>query len=146
MHTRSVRLWKAIEAALVGIIFWLCFAVGVTNAQTCPPMPPGLLCITHTAGNNAAANARELEAQRQKVAVLEGALRQKDVTIEEWKKTNADNVERLTNRIMAVTAEAALEKGRREQLEADKVFWTEIIKVAIANTREKTNGIKIFDF
>jgi hypothetical protein len=144
MHTRSVRLWKAIEAALVGIIFWLCFAVGVTNAQTCPPMPPGLLCITQTAGNNAAANARELEAQRQKVAVLEDALRQKDVTIAEWQETNRKNVEALTGQVTKATAEAAFEKGRNAELVADKVFWTEIIKLAVQNTRQKTNGIKIF--
>jgi hypothetical protein len=131
MHTRSVRLWKAIEAALVGIIFWLCFA-------------PGLLCITQTAGNNAAANARELEAQRQKVAVLEDALRQKDVTIAEWQETNRKNVEALTGQVTKATAEAAFEKGRNAELVADKVFWTEIIKLAVQNTRQKTNGIKIF--
>jgi hypothetical protein len=107
-------------------------------------MPPGLLCITQTAGNNAAANARELEAQRQKVAVLEDALRQKDVTIAEWQETNRKNVEALTGQVTKATAEAAFEKGRNAELVADKVFWTEIIKLAVQNTRQKTNGIKIF--
>ena len=119
------------------------YLAAIVGAQ-CPIMPPGFLCITQEAGNVVAQNARELAAQREKNAVLESALVEKDKTITELKETNRNNVEDLTGRLVTVTAEAAHEKGRRVQLEADKVFWAEIVKVAITNTRQKTNGIKVF--
>ena len=95
------------------------------------------VCISQAAANQCAANTRELTAANEKIAVLESALNEKDKTIEELKETNRKNVLDLTNRIDVITAEAAHEKGRRVQLENDKVFWSEIVKVAIQNTRKK---------
>jgi hypothetical protein len=100
-------------------------------------MPSGTICLTQQEANVAASNAREVIALRKSVAERDEGLKAKDVTIAELKETNARNVTTLTNRINEVTAEAALEKGRREQLEADKVFWSKVIEAAMNNTRKK---------
>lgn len=101
------------------------------------------VCISQTAANQCAANTRELAATKEKVAVLEAALVEKDKTIADLKTLNDKNVQDLTAQLMKVTAEAAHEKGMRVQLEADKVFWTEIIKIAIQNTRKKCAGVSL---
>lgn len=120
------------------------FLFAVDAYSQCPVMPHGFICISQDAANVAMANSRELEATREKVAVLEEGLKQKDVSIQELKDANHKNVLDLTNRIGVVTAEAALEKGRAEQCNADKVLWSAVIPVLIQNTRQKTNGIKVF--
>lgn len=130
MHSRAIGL---------SVIL---FCAGYAGAQ-CPVMPAGTVCITQAAANAAAANAREVVALREKDAVQQEALKQKDVTIAELKDVNAKNVQDLTGQLMKVTAEAAHEKGQRVQLEADKVFWTEIIKIAIQNTRKKCAGVSL---
>lgn len=110
----------------------------------CPAMPAGTICITQAAANVAAANSRENAALKEKIAVLEEGLKAKDASIQELKDLNSKNALDLTNRLSAVTAEAALEKGRAEQCNADKVLWSAVIPVLVQNTRQKTNGIKIF--
>jgi hypothetical protein len=107
-------------------------------------MPTGFLCITQSAANVAAANSRENAALKEKIAVLEEGLKSKDVSSQELKDANQKNVLDLTNQLSKVTAEAALEKGRAEQCNADKVLWSAVIPVLVQNTRQKTNGIKIF--
>jgi hypothetical protein len=107
-------------------------------------MPAGTVCISQSAANVAMANSRELAATKEKVAVLEEGLREKDKSIQELKDVNQKNVLDLTIQLSKVTAEAALEKGRAEQCNADKVLWSAVIPVLVQNTRQKTNGIKIF--
>lgn len=107
-------------------------------------MPPGFLCITQAAGNQAASNARELAATKEKVTVLENALVEKDKSIAELKDVNNKNVLDLTAQLNKVTADWAFEKGKNTALEADKVLWTAVIEVLVKNSRQKTNGIKIF--
>lgn len=107
-------------------------------------MPAGTICITQAAANAAAASARENAALKEKIIVLEDGLKAKDASIQELKDANSKNVLDLTNQLSKVTAEAALEKGRAEQCNADKVLWSAVIPVLVQNTRQKTNGIKIF--
>lgn len=131
MHSRTLGLF----------IVFLFF--GIAASAQCPVMPSGFLCISQAAGNAAAENARLIPALEGKIAVLEQGLRDKDVTITETREAGRKNVEDLTGRLMTVTAEAAHEKGQRVQLEADKVFWTEIIKLAIQNARKKCAGVSL---
>lgn len=122
--------------AILLVVIWasLCFASAVQGQQ---------VCISQEAANACAANTRELMAARDEIAVLKVALAEKDKSIADLKETNRLNVLDLTNRLNEVTAEAAHEKGRRVQLEADKVFWAEIVKIAIANTRKKCAGLSL---
>ena len=113
-------------------------------ASVCYSQTDKPVCISQNAANTCAANTRELAAIQEKVAILEVALIEKDKSISELKEANRKNIEDLTGQLMKITAEAAQERGQRVQLENDKVFWAEIIKIAIQNTRQKTNGIKIF--
>lgn len=131
-----------ISAIGLSVIFIAIF-VASASAQ-CPVMPAGTVCLTQSAANVAMANSRENAALKEKIAVLEEGLKQKDVSIQELKDLNSKNVLDLTNQLSKVTAEAALEKGRAEQCNADKVLWSAVIPVLVQNTRQKTNGIKIF--
>jgi hypothetical protein len=82
-------------------------------------MPPGFLCITQEAANNAAANVRELAAKDAKIATLEEGIRIfKEVTVPELQKLNADNVARLTERMHATEVKFAETSGKLGGVEA----------------------------
>lgn len=120
------------------------FGLSIAASGQCPVMPDGFICISQAAANVAAANSRENTALKEKVVVLEEGLKEKDKSIQELKDTNQKNVLDLTNQLSKVTAEAAFEKGQVTQCNADKVLWSAVIPVLVQNTRQKTNGIKIF--
>jgi hypothetical protein len=132
-----------VRISAIGLSVIFLFAAGAYGQQ-CPVMPAGTVCISQSAANVAMANSRELAATKEKVAVLEEGLREKDKSIQELKDANQKNVLDLTIQLSKVTVEAALEKGRAEQCNADKVLWSAVIPVLVQNTRQKTNGIKIF--
>lgn len=102
------------------------------------------VCLSQSAANVCAANSRELVALREKVAVLESALVEKDKSIQELKDANHKNVLDLTTQLNKITADWAFEKGKNTSLEADKVLWSAVIEVLVKNSRQKTNGIKVF--
>lgn len=133
MHSRTFGL----SVIFIALCAW-------SASAQCPVMPAGTICLTQEAANVAASNARENAALKEKIAVLEEGLKGKDASIQELKDTNHKNVLDLTTRLSKVTAEAALEKGRAEQCNADKVLWSAVIPVLVQNTRQKTNGVKIF--
>jgi len=74
--------------------------------------PENMICLTQQQANIAAQNARELQAQREKVAVLESALKSKDETIAELQKTNQENVSALKEAIARTERELALKTGQ----------------------------------
>lgn len=125
------------------IIFILLYLAASASAQ-CPVMPSGFLCISQEAGNKAAENARLVPALEAKVKVVEEEVAAKDKTIAELKEVNRQNVQDLQGQIDKATAAAAFDRGRAEQCIADKVLWSAIIPVLVQNTRQKTNGIKVF--
>lgn len=132
MHSYSVKLFIAGAVLLLGL-------AGTAQGQ-CPPA--GCL-ITQEEANVAASNAREVVALRAAVEERTKALAEKDKTIADLKLLNLQNIQDITARLNTVTADLAMEKGQRVQLEADKVFWTEILKVAIQNTRKKCAGVSL---
>jgi hypothetical protein len=130
MYTRTIRLFIGLLVMTLGLL------VSSSNAQ-CPPMPAGTVCLTQAAANVAAANSRENVALRQKIAVVEEEVKAKEQTIRELKDAHAKNTIDLVGQMNKATAEAAFERGRAEQLIADKVFWSKIVEAAINNTRKK---------
>ena len=102
------------------------------------------VCISQSAANICAANSRELAALKEKVAVLEAALLEKDKSIQELKDVNQKNVLDLTTQLNKITADWAFEKGKNTSLEADKVLWSAVIEVLIKNSRKKSIGIIAF--
>jgi NaMN:DMB phosphoribosyltransferase len=131
MHTRTIGLFVGILVMMLGLL------VASSNAQ-CPPMPAGTVCLTQAAANVAAANSRENVALKTlKIPQLEEEVRAKEQTIRELKDAHAKNTIDLIGQMNKATAEAAFERGRAEQLIADKVFWSKIVEAAINNTRKK---------
>lgn len=119
-------------------------AAGVAASAQCPVMPQGFICLSQSAANVAAANARENVALKDKIAVLEAGLTEKDKSIQELKDVNQKNVLDLTGQLNKVTADWAFEKGKNTSLEADKVLWTAVIDVLIKNSRKKSIGLIAF--
>jgi hypothetical protein len=68
-HRNLKRRWGAYWKWCL-IVSVLCASPLLAKAQ-CPVMPAGTICLTQAAANQAAANARELEATKEKVTVLE---------------------------------------------------------------------------
>lgn len=131
------------SALRLSIILGVLFVASNVGAQ-CPVMPKGFICISQDAANVAVANSRENVVLKEKVTVLEAGLAEKDKSIQELKDVNQKNVLDLTGQLNKVTADWAFEKGKNTSLEADKVLWAAVIEVLVKNSRQKTNGIKIF--
>lgn len=109
-----------------------------TQAQTslCPT-PPGYVCITQAAGNVAAQNAKELEAQKEKVKILEDGLAAERKSIEELKVLNAKNIADLTLRINELSIQLADATGRLAEKDNTIIRQTATIEVLARNSRKK---------
>jgi phage-related minor tail protein len=103
--------------------------------------PPNLVCISQAAANQAAQNARELEAQKEKNRVLETALADKDKTIDELRTTNAQNVADLKEAIKRTELELARTNGMLTAREAEVVRQSAIITAMIPMLRKKRIGL-----
>jgi peptidoglycan hydrolase CwlO-like protein len=123
---------------LITILFILTASV-ITTAQTV--CPEGLVCISQSAANQAAANVRELEATKEKVTVLESALKSKDDTIREIQETAKKNENDLKEAINRTTAELARTNGQLTGAEAMNVRLTAIIDFMLKNGRTKKYGV-----
>lgn len=104
---------------------------------------PGYVCLSQAAANKAAENARELEATKQKVTVLEGALAEKDKSITELKATAQKNETDLKLALADTQAKLAQKTGEVIQMEADKVRWTAVIDVLLKNSRKKCMPLSV---
>lgn len=102
------------------------------------------VCISQSAANVCAANSREIVALREKIAVLESALLDKDKSIEEVKETNRLNVVDLTKAMHETEVKLATATGQIIQLEADRVRWVGVIDILIKNSRKKSIGLIAF--
>jgi hypothetical protein len=116
----------------------------VFSQPKCPVMPTGLLCISQEAGNRAGELARENPALKEKIAVLEQAIIDKQKNYDELKAVKEQNERDLIQANHKTEVQLASATGQIIQLEADKVRWTAVIDILIKNSRQKTNGIKIF--
>jgi len=120
------------------LVLW---PVAAFSQVPCPPMPVGTVCISQQAANAAASNARELAATKEKVAVLEDALKQKDASIQELKDTNAKNVADLKDALNKTEVQLATKTGELVGSEAEKTRLLAIIDVLLKSTRPKKVGL-----
>jgi outer membrane lipopolysaccharide assembly protein LptE/RlpB len=109
--------------------------------SVCPEMPTGTLCISQAAGNAAAQNARELAATKDKVAVLEAALADKDKSIAELKAAGERNVVDLTAALHKTEIELATKSGQLIGAEASVTRCTAITDLLLKSVRPKKFGI-----
>lgn len=126
---------------LLLIVLTFVSALSVNAQVTASPCPLGLVCISQMAANQAAANARELEATKQKVAVLEIALTEKDKSIQELTELNRQNTAALTDRLHKTEIELASTKGQLIGAEAQVTRQTAIIDLLLKYARPKKIGL-----
>lgn len=106
-------------------------------------MPAGTICISQQAANKAAENARELEATKGKVTVLEDAIKVKDQQITDLRSTSGKNEADLKEALHKTEVELAKVTGQVIQLEADRVRWTAVIDLALKNTRKSCKPFSV---
>jgi peptidoglycan hydrolase CwlO-like protein len=87
------------------------------------------------------ANARELTATREKVTVLESALKSKDDTIREIQETAKKNENDLREAIRRTESELSRTNGMLTAREAEVVRQSAIITAMIPMLRRKSIGI-----
>jgi septal ring factor EnvC (AmiA/AmiB activator) len=126
-----------------GIFFGIFFLVFATcaSAQNCPE---NMVCISQQAANKAAENARELEATKEKVTVLESALKSKDDTIREIQEVAKKNESDLKEAIRRTESELSRTNGMLTAREAEVVRQSAIITAMIPMLRRKSIGLITF--
>lgn len=140
MHTHSRKLQMKIWLQGFFIVTFLGVGTALSQAAT-SQCPSGLVCLSQQAANQAAANARELEATKQKVSVLETALTDKDKSIQELKETNDKNVADLKDAMHKTEIELASTKGQLIGAEAQVTRQTAIIDLLLKYARPKKIGL-----
>lgn len=123
------------KKVLLSVVFSLILVTGI-GAQVAD-CPVGFVCISQAAANKAAENARELEAQKEKIKVLEDALVQERKSTEEFKVVNAKNVSDLTLLNNDLTVKLAQATGQLIEKDATITRQTAILEVLVKNTRKK---------
>lgn len=135
---------KLITNFAIGFVL-VCFASAVSAQSNCPPMPVGTVCISQTAANQAAENARELAATKDKAATLEQALKDKDATIAENKDAAEKNVADLKKALHDTEISLATATGQLIKCEANDVSNRAIIQVLVQNYKARSRiGLIVF--
>lgn len=118
-------------------ILFVAFAVLAScqfaHAQTEPPK----VCISQNAANIARDNALELEATKNKILVLEQALKDKDKTIAEIQETGRKNEADLKDVLSKTENALSTATGQLIQSQAEIVRQTAIITTMIPMLRAK---------
>lgn len=127
--------------AIIILLLVACHSFAGAQTVDCPA---GFVCISQQAANVAASNARELEATKAKVTVLEDGLKAKDVSIAELQELNRKNVADLTERIHKTEIELATKTGQLIGCEAQNVEQRAIIQAFLPMLRKKKIGLNIF--
>jgi hypothetical protein len=115
-------------------------AISATAYGQATQCPQGMICISQAAANQAAANARELEATKAKVTVLEVALTEKDKSIDELRTANKQNIVDLTAQNTKLLTENGMLTGQVTELKADKVMWAAVVDVLIKIGETQESG------
>lgn len=148
-NTRKLQLKKcrqnpAFLSTFLGIAF-ICLGLNVSTTFAQEPEPPKV-CISQAAANQCAANARELPAVREKNAVLEAALLEKDKSIAEIREAARKNEADLKEALVKTQSELAVKTGQLIGAEAMVTRLTAIIDFMLKNGRQKCNGVICVQF
>jgi Mg2+ and Co2+ transporter CorA len=138
-HPKSVIPYSQILTAILFAI--LSPLAAFSQSVECPP---SLICLTQAEANAAAQNARELIATREKITVLESALKSKDDTIREIQETAKKNENDLREAIRRTESELSRTNGMLTAREAEVVRQSAIITAMIPMLRRKSIGLITF--
>lgn len=134
MFTHPRKLQIGVYTLLVYLAFTL-----TANAQS--ECPQGMVCLSQTAANVAASNARELFAIREKVIVLETSLVEKDKIAVEIKASASKNEADLRSALSKTEIELGVKTGQLLGAEAMNVRQTAIIDLLLKSVRPKKIGL-----
>jgi septal ring factor EnvC (AmiA/AmiB activator) len=123
---------------LTAAFLFLAPLTAFSQVQDCPT---GLICLTQAQANAARDNALELAATKEKIAVLEDALKTKDESIAELQKTNGQNIADLKEAIKRTEVALAEKTGQLIAKEAELTRNTAIIQAMIPMLRKKKIGL-----
>lgn len=126
---------------LISIVLILAAAAFSLAQELVSQCPAGLVCISQAAANRASENARVLEATRQKVGVLEDALKSKDESIRALRETAAKNESDLREALKRTEIELATKTGQLISRESEVVRQSAIIQAMIPMLRKKRIGL-----
>lgn len=130
-------------------IFLICVITANISAQSpCDgiQMPPGTLCITQAAGNQAAQLAREAPLKDEKIKVLTDALTEKDKIIADNKAVAAKNEADLKEALTRTQTELAMKTGQLIGSEASNVRNLALIDVLLKSTKKQCKPFSICVF
>jgi hypothetical protein len=103
--------------------------------------PQDKICISVEAANKARENALELQATKEKAAVLETALTEKDKSIAELRETARKNEADLKERLHKTEVELATKTGQLIGAEAERTRLIAITEFLLKHGRVKKYGI-----
>lgn len=132
------RLIKEFMKILITIIFFMTPVIALSQTVECPP---NLICLSQEAANKARDNALELKAVKDKVVVLEQALKLKDQSIEELTATMRRNDADLKEALKKTEIELGLKTGQLIARESEVVRQSQIIQAMIPMLRKKKIGL-----
>lgn len=139
-HRQQMRVLKGF-AAIAAVLFLFALSAAAQTTAPCPVMPAGTLCVSQQAGNVAVSNAKELEATKQKVTILEDALKQKDADILLVQQTAAKNVADLTAALHSTELKLATATGQLIGTDAERVRLIAMLEAAMKNTKKRKYGL-----
>lgn len=124
------------------LILSLMIGSSITMYSQCPTiMPAGTLCITQAAGNIARDNAIEIPLLKEKIAVLESALEQKDISIKEIRETATKNETALREQNTKLLTDIATKTGQLITYEKIFVRDSATLEYLVKTARGKQNGL-----
>lgn len=121
---------------LLAVIIFI-FVLSVVSQAQCPVMPSGFVCLSQQAANVAAENARELAATKDKVAIVEAGMIEKDKILADTKAEDLKSINDLKAALTKTQTNLGTATGQLIGAEAMNVRLTAIVDVLLKNTRAK---------
>lgn len=110
------------------------------NLQSAEPK----ICISQTAANKCAENAKLIDAYEAKIKALEESVKARDESIKEIQAARDKSISDLTDRLHKTELSLATKTGEVIACQANDVSNRAIITAMIPMLRQKVVGIKIF--
>ena len=127
---------------LITLGFVFLFSASMFAQQPkCPVMPAGFLCITQEAGNQAKQDKIDNSLLKEKIAVLEAGMLEKDKSIAQIQKTADENTKKLEGTIHDGDVKLAEKTGQLIKCEAFAVRDAALIEYLVKNQRSKQQGL-----
>lgn len=124
------------------IVLSLVFIFSVAGYSQCPTMPPGFLCITQAAGNQAREDNRVRKVLEDEVIPeLKASIASEKENVVKAQKTAQDNQAKLEAALHSTDVKLAEKTGQLIECKAFAVRDAALIEFLAKNQRSKQNGL-----